>query len=66
MFPTTADSSSFTVSLSDEQATMKLMRDIASIIAPGDTITLSGDTALGSSSDPACTMMTSPGRSPDV
>jgi tRNA threonylcarbamoyl adenosine modification protein YjeE len=47
MFPTTADSSSFTVSLSDEQATMKLMRDIASIIAPGDTITLSGDLGAG-------------------
>ncbi len=47
MFPTTAGSSSFTVSLSDEQATMKLMRDIASIIAPGDTITLSGDLGAG-------------------
>ncbi|MGN6463370.1 MAG: tRNA (adenosine(37)-N6)-threonylcarbamoyltransferase complex ATPase subunit type 1 TsaE, partial [Pseudolabrys sp.] len=47
MFPTSAGSSSFTVSLSDEQATLKLMRDIASIIEPGDTITLSGDLGAG-------------------
>ncbi|MBN9048875.1 MAG: tRNA (adenosine(37)-N6)-threonylcarbamoyltransferase complex ATPase subunit type 1 TsaE [Rhizobiales bacterium] len=47
MFPTTAGNSSFTVALSDEQATLKLMRDIASIIAPGDTITLSGDLGAG-------------------
>ena len=46
MFPTSPDSFSFTVALEDEQATRRLMTDIAAAIEPGDLITLSGDLGL--------------------
>ena len=38
---------SFTAVLADEQATERLMRDIAALIEPGDMITLSGDLGAG-------------------
>ncbi|MEP7030919.1 MAG: tRNA (adenosine(37)-N6)-threonylcarbamoyltransferase complex ATPase subunit type 1 TsaE, partial [Pseudolabrys sp.] len=47
MFPTTSGGYSFTVALEDEQATRRLMVDIAALIAPGDLITLSGDLGAG-------------------
>ncbi len=47
MFPTSPDSFSFTVALEDEQATRRLMTDIAAAIEPGDLITLSGDLGAG-------------------
>ena len=47
MFPTAPGGSSFTVALADEQATHRLMLDIAALIAPGDLITLSGDLGAG-------------------
>src|SRR5664279_149603 len=47
MFPTSSDSFSFTVSLADEQATRRLMVDIAAQLAAGDLITLSGDLGAG-------------------
>ncbi len=47
MFPTTSGGTSFTVALPDEQATQRLMVDIASMIEPGDLITLSGDLGAG-------------------
>jgi tRNA threonylcarbamoyl adenosine modification protein YjeE len=47
MFPTTSGGFSFTVALADEQATRRLMVDIAVAIEPGDLITLSGDLGAG-------------------
>ena len=47
MFPISADGFSFTVALEDEQATRRLMVDIAAVLAPGDLITLSGDLGAG-------------------
>ena len=47
MFPTTSGGFSFTVALEDEQATRRLMVDIAALIEPGDLITLSGDLGAG-------------------
>jgi tRNA threonylcarbamoyl adenosine modification protein YjeE len=47
MFPSTSGGSSFTVALEDEQATHRLMLDIAALIEPGDLITLSGDLGAG-------------------
>ena len=47
MFPLTPGGSSFTVALADEQATQRLMLDIAALIEPGDLITLSGDLGAG-------------------
>ena len=38
---------SFTVALADEQATRRLMTDIAGLLMPGDLITLSGDLGAG-------------------
>jgi tRNA threonylcarbamoyl adenosine modification protein YjeE len=38
---------SFSVALEDEQATRRLMTDIAGLIEPGDLITLSGDLGAG-------------------
>src|SRR5664279_5756631 len=46
MFPTSSGFS-FTVALEDEQATRRLMVDIAAAIEPGDLITLSGDLGAG-------------------
>jgi len=47
MFPATPGGFSFTVPLADEQATRRLMVDIACAIEPGDLITLSGDLGAG-------------------
>jgi tRNA threonylcarbamoyl adenosine modification protein YjeE len=47
MFPTNSGGFSFTVALADEQATRRLMVDIAGAIEPGDLITLSGDLGAG-------------------
>lgn len=47
MFPTSSGGFSFTVALADEQATRRLMADIAALIEPGDLITLSGDLGAG-------------------
>lgn len=47
MFPATAGGFSFTVPLADEQATRRLMVDVACAIEPGDLITLSGDLGAG-------------------
>jgi len=47
MFPTGSGSYSFTATLANEAATYRLMKDVASLIEPGDTITLSGDLGAG-------------------
>jgi hypothetical protein len=47
MFPTSTGGYSFTVALENEQATRRLMADIAAAIEPGDLITLSGDLGAG-------------------
>ena len=47
MFPTSSGGFSFTVALEDEQATGRLMADIAALVEPGDLITLSGDLGAG-------------------
>jgi N-acetylmuramate 1-kinase len=47
MFPSSSGGYSFTVALADEQATRRLMVDIACAIEPGDLITLSGDLGAG-------------------
>jgi hypothetical protein len=47
MFPLTPDGSSFAVALADEQATHRLVLEIAALIEPGDLITLSGDLGAG-------------------
>jgi len=47
MFFSTSGTYSFTVALGDEQATQRLMLDIAALIDPGDLITLSGDLGAG-------------------
>ena len=41
---------SFTVTLADEEATRRLMVDIAEALRPGDTVTLSGDLGAGKTS----------------
>src|SRR5712672_4538642 len=45
--PTTPGEASFSAVLPDEHATRRLMVDIASVIEPGDMITLSGDLGAG-------------------
>jgi tRNA threonylcarbamoyl adenosine modification protein YjeE len=47
MFPLSSGGFGFTVALDDEQATCRLMVDIAALIEPGDLITLSGDLGAG-------------------
>ena len=47
MFPTTSGGYGFTVALADEEATRRLMVDIAALLEPGDLITLSGDLGAG-------------------
>ena len=44
---TTTGGASFTAVLPDEQATMRLMVDVASALEPGDVLTLSGDLGAG-------------------
>lgn len=47
MLLTTADSASFSVALPNEEATRRLMIDIAGALMPGDLVTLSGDLGAG-------------------
>ena len=47
MFPTSTGGYGFTVALKDEQATRRLMVDVAAQLDPGDLITLSGDLGAG-------------------
>ena len=47
MFPASPDGFGFTVALADEQATRRLVADVAGLIEPGDLITLSGDLGAG-------------------
>ena len=47
MLPTTAGGSSQNVALENEQATLRLVVDIAAALDPGDLVTLSGDLGAG-------------------
>lgn len=47
MFPTAPGGFSFTVALENEQATHRLMEDVAALVEAGDLITLSGDLGAG-------------------
>ena len=47
MSTTTSGGYSFTVALADEEATRRLMVDIAAALGPGDLVTLSGDFGAG-------------------
>jgi hypothetical protein len=47
MLPLTSGGSSFTVALANEQATERLVTDIAAALDPGDLVTLSGDLGAG-------------------
>jgi tRNA threonylcarbamoyl adenosine modification protein YjeE len=47
MLPTTSGGSSYMLALENEQATHRLMIDIAAALEPGDLLTLSGDLGAG-------------------